>query len=119
MNAFHRLGDYVPEDEYVNIIGMIVSDIKRRRITETSYEWTFTILQDETSGRFDIKYRASKLEEDFQPAKLFNAIGSLIFMNRCVKNGLEYELDFEKDNLAIVALRPNEFQVQEFLKERL
>ena len=117
MNEFHRLEDDAPNDDfYFNVIGMIVTEIERRRITLTDYEWKFSIIQNETSQWTTVKYKASRIEEEFKLSHMSNPIGTIVFMNRCLKWNNEIELDFDEDELAVVALRPNEFQVKEFLK---
>ena len=117
MPEFYRLNDEAPEDEYLFIIAMIVSDIKMRKVGDKSFEWTFKIIQDEQSGWTTVTYISKKAEENLKLCKLYHPIGTMIFMNRCIRSEAKIQLEYDEDDGAIVAFRPNEFQANQFLKD--
>ena len=116
MDKFYRLNDKVDdEDVYQNIIAMIASSFKRKRTANNHYEITFYILQDEFSGSTRVTYISESQEQELRLQKLYNPVGTIVFMNRIsvCNDGLEL---FNDDEMAVVAMRPNVYQVEQFLK---
>ena len=116
MSDFYRVIDEVGnEDEYLNVIGMMVTDIRRKQRFGFSYEISFHIIQDEWNGWTKVSYITESHEQELKFQKLLNPVGTIIFLNRCYKENDGLVLDFDKE-MAAVALRPNTFQVEKFLK---
>ena len=116
MSDFYRVIDEVGnEDEYLNVIGMMVTDIRRKQRFGFSYEISFHIIQDEWNGWTKVSYITESHEQELKFQKLLNPVGTIIFLNRCYKENNGLVLDFDKE-MAAVALRPNTFQVEKFLK---
>ena len=119
MSDFYRLNEEVGnDDEYLNVIGMIVTDIKRKQKFGFTYEISFHIIQDEWNGWTKVSYISTSNEEELKFQKLFEPIGTIVFLNRCYKENAELVLDYDKE-MAAVAIRPNNFQVEKFLKVSL
>ena len=121
MSEFYRIQQYnsdCDEADFLNVIGMIVSEIKCNSSGNQRLEWSFDIIQDESSGLIEVKYFSTCTEENLKLAKLVNSSGTLVYMNNCVRTpyGLTLEI---WDEMAIVAFRPNTFQVNKFLKDRI
>ena len=116
MDKFYRLNDKVnDENVYQNLIAMIVSGFKRKRTANDHYEISFYILQDEFSGSTRVTYVSESQEQELRLQKLYNPVGTIVFMNRIsvFNDGLEL---FNDDEMAVVAMRPNVYQVEQFLK---
>ena len=109
--SFYRCGEPVDqEDEYLNIIGMIVTGIKYKRTIDDKLIYTFSIIQSDSKYWTSVKYTSQSVEEDLNLRKLIQPIGTIIYMNSCVSENNNIEVFF-RDEMAVVAIRPNEFQV--------
>ena len=114
--SFYRCGEQVDQDdEYLNIIGMIVTDIKHKRTVDGKVIYTFSIVQSECKYWTSVKYVSESVEEDLNLRKLFQPIGTIVYMNSCSLDDNNLELFF-RDEMAVVVIRPNEFQVNNYLK---
>ena len=103
------------EEEYLNVIAMIVTKIKRKTMPDGSFKFEFSIIQTETNGWTDVSYISKCPEDELKFCKLFEPIGSIIFINRCLPDRLSLELEFD-DEMAAVVFRPNQYQVDQFMK---
>ena len=102
-------------DELLNVIGMIVTDLKRKRLPDGSYEWKFSIIQKETTKWTSVTYNSASVEQELRLSRLFNVVGTLVFMNNCLIRDKNIILE-HIEQMAIIAFRPNEFQANNFLK---
>ena len=122
MSEFYHIQQYDVScddaDDYLNVMGMIVSELRFKRQLNGTCLWSFDIIQSESSGVIQVEYISSCVKEDLKLAQLLKMFGTLIFMNNCVRtpNGLSLEI---WDEMAIVAFRPNVYQVNQFLKESI
>ena len=112
---FHRLSSEAPNDESVAVIAMIVSDIKFERINCKKLKWYFWILQKESSYTTRITFISDSVDNELKLSKLHQVMGTIVFISRMYRENDEFQLEYE-DDLAIVALRPNIFQINKFLK---
>ena len=113
---FQRLTLEVPEDESVSVIAMIVSDIKFEKVGQ-NLKWTFWILQDEFSYTFRVTFLSDSTKNELKLSKLNQVMGTIVFISRMYRQDSEFQIDLE-DDLAVVAMRPNVFQIDKFLKDR-
>ena len=115
--CFYRCGKpSEQEDEYLDVIGMIVTDIKYKRTVDQKLIYTFSIIQFESLYWTSVKYISNSVEEELNLRKLLQPVGTIVYMNSCsFINEYSLELDF-RDEMAVVAIRPNEFQVNNYLK---
>ena len=112
---FHRLNSEAPEDQSVSVIAMIVSDIKYERVSSNELKWSFLILQDESGYTSRVSYISNSIENELKLSNLHQAMGTIVFISRMFKENSEFQIDYE-DDLAVVALRPNNFQINKFMQ---
>ena len=112
---FHRFNSEAPEDQSVSVIAMIVSDIKYERISSKKLKWSFWVLQDESSYTTRVTYISDSVENELKLSNLQQAMGTIVFISRMYKENDVFYIDYE-DDLAIVALRPNNYQINKFLQ---
>ena len=113
--SFHRVENDAPEDEYVTILGMIVSNIEFK-ITDKILTYTFRIMQKEDQLMTRMIYRCTSKDQELKLCHLYKPFGTLVLVNKCIKNGAIYEIDYD-DDLIVLAFRPNNYQVGKFLQE--
>ena len=114
MSTLHRLENEAPEDLF-GVIAMIVSKISIKKVGPTSYEYTFLILQNEFDGMTEVSYTCESKEQELKLVHLPEPMGTLVFMSHCIKESEKFELEYDPE-MAVVAMRPNVYQVQNFLK---
>ena len=102
-------------DEYFNVIGMITSKINSRKLPNGSIKFEFSIIQTEHDGFTPVTYISNCQEQELKFCKLFQPVGTICFMSDCQPNGYGLELSHH-DDMAAVVFRPNEYQVNQFLK---
>ena len=116
MDNFYRLNDeVVDEDIYQNVIAMMVTGVNRKRLPNDTFELTFHILQDEWNGWTRVSYISESHEQELKLQKLYDPVGTIVYMNRITKSNEGLDLTYD-DEMAVVSLRPNVYQVQQFLK---
>ena len=104
------------EDEcYLNVLVMLVSKIKRRKTSNGFFKYEFSVLQTETDGWTNVTYISKAHEQELKFVHLFQPVGTLLYMNTCIRDGRELILEYS-EKMAAVALRPNEYHVTQFMK---
>ena len=104
------------DDElYLNVLVMLVSKIKRQKTPNGFFKFEFSVLQTETDGWTTVTYISKAPEQELKFVHLFEPVGTLIYMNTCIRDGNELILEYS-DKMAAVAFRPNEYQVTQFMK---
>ena len=116
---FYRLNGEVNDDfEFQNVIGMIATKFTRNRKPDSTYNISFGIIQEKHSEITRVNYTSKSNDYELKLQKLFDAPGTIVFMNRCIKDNDCLNLSID-DEMAIVAIRPNVYQVEKFLKVSL
>ena len=106
------------EDElYLNVLVMLISKIKRQKTLNGSFKFEFSVLQTETDGWTTVTYISEAPEQELKFVHLFEPVGTLLYMNTCLRDGKNLILEYS-DKMAAVALRPNDYHVRQFLKVR-
>ena len=114
--TFYRLNGEVNEDfEFQNVIGIIATKITRNRNPDSTYNISFGIIQEKYSAITRVNYTSKSNQQELKLQKLFDPPGTIVFMNRCIKNDNCLDLSID-DEMAIVAIRPNVYQVEKFMK---
>ena len=114
--SFYRFENEAPEDSYVNIIAMIATKIEIKKISSDVIIYSFLVVQQEEEYLRRINYRCDSKDKELNLFKLHKAVGTIVFMNNCSENNGAFDLEYDED-LIVLALRPNNFQVEKFLKE--
>ena len=103
------------DEEYMNVLGMIVTKITRTKTPNDSIKIQFSIAQTEHDRWTRVTYISTCPEEELKFCWLYQPIGTICFLSTCLRDGVGLELFYE-DEMAAVVFRPNEFQVNEFFK---
>ena len=116
MSVFYRIGTEVDENDYLRVIGMIVSKVTYRKTINDEVECTFFILQDESHGCTKVTYISRSPKEELKLFRLYKVFGTLVYMTNIVKLRDGFELDYDEE-MAVIAFRPNVYQANKFLEE--
>ena len=115
MAELYRLNQEAPEDTFLNVIAMMISNISIKKIDTSTYEYSFMILQNE-NGISKLTYTCKSKEQELKLINLPKPAGNLVFMSHCIKKHDSLELEYDP-GMAVVAFRPNNFQVEKFLQD--
>ena len=114
MAELYRLDQDAPEDTYLNVIAMMISSISIKKLGGTTHEYSFLMLQEENSVS-KLTYICESKEQELKLINLPKAPGTLVFMSHCIKTHDSIQLEYDP-GMAVVAMRPNTFQVNKFLQ---
>ena len=124
MTSYFRFNDKLPkEDEFVNVVAVLATDpvIKTFRDGDDKIhrKFTFYIVQDE-SAAIPVTYVSNSQMFELKLMKLVVKEGTIIVMNNLIvanADPLQFEL-IADDELCILAVRPNKYQIDRFLEVR-
>ena len=108
--------DYRHENqEYLNVMGMIATKMKRTKTPNNTVKIQFSIIQSEFEPWTPVTYISTCPEEELKFCWIYQPIGTICFLSPCLRDGVGLELIHDEE-MAAVVFRPNEFQVNQFLK---
>ena len=122
MSTYFRFDTPQPDESILhNVIGMLTAapEIKTKLHGKDGIRRTFELnLMQEENQSVLIRYISDRPETELKLIKLFKSEGTLIVMNNCIITNiqpLQMEVTVD-DDLCILACRPNEYQIDKFIK---